>query len=210
MQPHRQQLTRLLCPWDSPGKNAGVGCHFLLQQRNYKEAKNNYTLSVGTNYGQYSTKRPKTICHFWGARSKSRVLGMIPAHSTTRGWADCWSHPLWPNPLISPYLTLFRNQLILPWGVSKGTCDLFSLPWAASRAPQNLARICHLNSSQLPLMKSPQTQVDNSLSDILSLSLKYWYWTFILQTGREYISAVLNHKVYGYLLQWPQGTHGGS
>ena len=23
--------TRLLCPWDSPGKNSGVGCHFLLQ-----------------------------------------------------------------------------------------------------------------------------------------------------------------------------------
>ena len=23
--------TRLLCPWDSPSKNAGVGCHFLLQ-----------------------------------------------------------------------------------------------------------------------------------------------------------------------------------
>ena len=29
--PHRRQPTRLLCPWDSPGKNAGVGCHFLLQ-----------------------------------------------------------------------------------------------------------------------------------------------------------------------------------
>ena len=23
--------TRLLCPWDSPGQNIGVGCHFLLQ-----------------------------------------------------------------------------------------------------------------------------------------------------------------------------------
>ena len=23
--------TRLLCPWDSPGKNTGVGCHFFLQ-----------------------------------------------------------------------------------------------------------------------------------------------------------------------------------
>ena len=23
--------TRLLCPWDPPGKNTGVGCHFLLQ-----------------------------------------------------------------------------------------------------------------------------------------------------------------------------------
>ena len=27
----RRQLTRLLCPWDSPGKNTGVGCDFLLQ-----------------------------------------------------------------------------------------------------------------------------------------------------------------------------------
>ena len=31
MQPHRRQPTRLLRPWDSPGKNTGVGCHFLLQ-----------------------------------------------------------------------------------------------------------------------------------------------------------------------------------
>ena len=29
--PHRQQPTRLPHPWDSPGKNTGVGCHFLLQ-----------------------------------------------------------------------------------------------------------------------------------------------------------------------------------
>ena len=31
MRPHRRQLTRLPRPWDSPGKNSGVGCHFLLQ-----------------------------------------------------------------------------------------------------------------------------------------------------------------------------------
>ena len=36
VRPHRQQPTRLLCPWDSPGKNAGVGCHFLLQCRKVK------------------------------------------------------------------------------------------------------------------------------------------------------------------------------
>ena len=29
--PHRRQPTRPHCPWDSPGKNTGVGCHFLLQ-----------------------------------------------------------------------------------------------------------------------------------------------------------------------------------
>ena len=31
LRPHRLKPTRLLCSWDSPGKNTGVGCHFLLQ-----------------------------------------------------------------------------------------------------------------------------------------------------------------------------------
>ena len=31
MRPHRRQPTRLPHPWDSAGKNTGVGCHFLLQ-----------------------------------------------------------------------------------------------------------------------------------------------------------------------------------
>ena len=36
VQPHRQQPTRLRRPRDSPGKNTGVGCHFLLQCRKVK------------------------------------------------------------------------------------------------------------------------------------------------------------------------------
>ena len=31
LRPHRRQPTRFCRPWDSPGKNTGVGCHFLLQ-----------------------------------------------------------------------------------------------------------------------------------------------------------------------------------
>ena len=31
LQPHGLQPSRLLCPWDSPGKNTGAGCHALLQ-----------------------------------------------------------------------------------------------------------------------------------------------------------------------------------
>ena len=31
VRPHRRQPTRRPHPWDSPGKNTGVGCHFLLQ-----------------------------------------------------------------------------------------------------------------------------------------------------------------------------------
>ena len=31
LRPHGLQITRFHCPWDSPGKNIGVACHFLLQ-----------------------------------------------------------------------------------------------------------------------------------------------------------------------------------
>ena len=33
---HRRQPIRLPRPWDSPGKNTGVGCHFLLQHMKVK------------------------------------------------------------------------------------------------------------------------------------------------------------------------------
>ena len=36
VRPHRQQPTRLPRPWDSPGKNTGGGCHFLLQYMKVK------------------------------------------------------------------------------------------------------------------------------------------------------------------------------
>ena len=39
MRPHRWQPTRLPRPWDSPGKNTGVGCHFLLQCRKVKRER---------------------------------------------------------------------------------------------------------------------------------------------------------------------------
>ena len=39
VRPHRWQPTRLCHPWDSPGKNTGVGCHCLLQTAVYRVAK---------------------------------------------------------------------------------------------------------------------------------------------------------------------------
>ena len=36
VRPHGRQPTRLPRPWDSPGKNTGVGCHFLLQRMKVK------------------------------------------------------------------------------------------------------------------------------------------------------------------------------
>ena len=39
VRPHRQQPTRLPHPCDSPGKNTGVGCYFLLQCRKVKSER---------------------------------------------------------------------------------------------------------------------------------------------------------------------------
>ena len=44
MQPHRRQPTRLPRPWDSPGKNTGVGCHFFLQCMHAKSLQSCPTL----------------------------------------------------------------------------------------------------------------------------------------------------------------------
>ena len=39
------QPARLFCPWDSPGKNTGVGCHFLLQGIFPTQGSNPYCIS---------------------------------------------------------------------------------------------------------------------------------------------------------------------
>ena len=44
--PHGLQPTRLLCPWDSPGKNTGVGCHSLLQEIFTTQESNQCLLSL--------------------------------------------------------------------------------------------------------------------------------------------------------------------
>jgi len=50
VQPHRRQPTRLLRPWDSPGKSTGVGCHCLLLDLN-RRAKTTKLLkeNIGIN-----------------------------------------------------------------------------------------------------------------------------------------------------------------
>ena len=44
--PHGLQPTRVLCPWDSPGKNTGVGCHALLQGIFLTQGSNSHLLCL--------------------------------------------------------------------------------------------------------------------------------------------------------------------
>ena len=68
VQPCRRQPTRLPRPWDSPGKNTGVGCHFLLQRTSYPGSINSscqakcYIISYIQISDCYCNPRSEILC----------------------------------------------------------------------------------------------------------------------------------------------------
>ena len=81
MRPPRQQPTRLPRPWDSPGKNTGVGCHFLLQRMKVKR-ESEVAQSCPTHSNPMDCSLPGSSVHGifqargleWGAIAFSPVL----------------------------------------------------------------------------------------------------------------------------------------
>ena len=73
VQPHGRQPTSLPRPWDSPGKNTGVGCHFLLQCMKVKNesevAQSHPTLSDPMDCSLPGS----SICGIFQARVRSGV-----------------------------------------------------------------------------------------------------------------------------------------
>ena len=68
---HRWQPTRLPRPWDSPGKNTGVGCHFLLQCMKVKSEVKSFS-----RVRLLATPRiAKRLLHRWDFPSKSTGVG---------------------------------------------------------------------------------------------------------------------------------------
>ena len=72
VRPHRWQPTRLPCPWDSPGKNSGVGCHFLLQCMQVKrESEVTQPCPTSRPHGL----QPTRLLHPWDLPGKSTGVG---------------------------------------------------------------------------------------------------------------------------------------
>ena len=80
VQPRRRQPTRLPHPWDSPGKNTGVGCPFLLQCMKLK-SESEVTQSCPTPSDPMACSPPGSSVHGifqarvleWGAIAFSTV-----------------------------------------------------------------------------------------------------------------------------------------
>ena len=98
VRPHRQQPTRLCRPWDSPGKNTGVGCHFLLQCMKVK-SESEVTQSCLTLRDPMDCSLPGSSIHGFSRQ-------------------EYWSGVPLPSPTASDYITsswrLAGGVLFLP------------------------------------------------------------------------------------------------
>ena len=74
VRPHRRQPTRLPRPWDSPGKNTGVGCHFLLQCMKVKR-ESEVAQSCPTRLTPMDCSLPGSFIH---GIFQARVLEWVP------------------------------------------------------------------------------------------------------------------------------------
>ena len=63
LRPRGLQPARLLCPHDSPGKNTGVGCHFLLQGIFLTQGSNTHLLCLLALAGRFFTTKPPGKTH---------------------------------------------------------------------------------------------------------------------------------------------------
>ena len=70
---HRWQPTRLPCPWDSPGKNTGVGCCFLLQYMKVK-SESEVTSVVSDSVCPHRRQPIRLLC-LWDFPGKSTGVG---------------------------------------------------------------------------------------------------------------------------------------
>ena len=100
VRPHRQQPTRLPCPWDSQGKNTGVGCHFLLQCRKVKSES------------EVAQSCPTQRIHGLQPPGSS-VHRIFPGKSTGASWLNINNTKLWTNKkdMCQIYICFFKKWL---------------------------------------------------------------------------------------------------
>ena len=136
MQPHRQKPTRLPSLQDSPGKNTGVGCHFLLQCMNVKSES-----EVVQSYPSLSDLMGDLLGTWKYRISGSRVLlsnSLLPKPHLSLQITGEGESQFFPNmkhmaspPTPSNSMTLTLKSLSRVW--------LFATPWTvAYQAPPSM------------------------------------------------------------------------
>ena len=164
VRPHRRQPTRLPRPWDSPGKNTGGGCHFILQCMKVK-SESEVTQSCPTL--RDPILQPTRVLRPWGFPGKSTGVG---CHRLLQYVALGWAlHPLFPSLSLSLSLCFFiylffcSNNPILVITYSSSTGN-FLFP--------SLRR--HLGFIFLSLPQLPKYQISSPHSHLSPSNISVW------------------------------------
>ena len=132
LQPHGLSLTRLLCPWDSPGKNTGVGCHALLQGI-FPTQGSNLGLPHGRQILYYLSHQGSVQFSHSVMSDSLRPHGVqharLPCPSPTPGiYSNSCPLSWWYHPTISSSVTPFSSCLqSFPTSGSFQMSQLFAL-----------------------------------------------------------------------------------
>ena len=102
VRPHRWQPARLLCPWDSLGKNTWVGCHFLLQCMHAK------LLQLCLTLWDPMDSSPPESSEF----SRQEYWSELPCPSPVSGWEAAYQDSaLKVDFFLSQLVTVFFSPL---------------------------------------------------------------------------------------------------
>ena len=128
VRPHRRQPTRLPRLWDSPGKNTGVGCHFLLQCMKVK-SKSEVAQSCLTLSDPMDCSLPGSSIH-----------GIFQAKQCCDDhWGTCISFNYGFLGVYCPAVGLLGRMAVL-FPVFKGISTLFSIVVVLVCIPSNSVR----------------------------------------------------------------------
>jgi len=138
LQPHGPWPTRLLCPWDFPGKNTGVGCHALLQGIFLTQVSNPHLLCL-LHFRQ--------ISYCWGTgelKEKQKVKLLSCVRLFTTPWTIAYQalsvRGIFPvkNTRVGCHFLL--QEVFLTQGLNPGLCivDRHFIVWAIRKATGEL------------------------------------------------------------------------
>ena len=118
VRPHELQPTRLLSPWDSPGKNTGAGCHFLLQYMKV-ESESEVAQSCPTLSNPMDCSLPGSSIHGifqatvleWGAIAFSQIFTLKISNSWDKMIESLCSN-FWFKPMLIFTFGLFITHSV--------------------------------------------------------------------------------------------------
>ena len=94
LRPHGQWLTRLLCPWNSPGKSTGVGSHSFLQGIFLTRDRTGSLALQADSLPSEPPGKPFPKPDYTKKRSWSLCGGLLPIWSIT-AFSICWNYYIW-------------------------------------------------------------------------------------------------------------------